>query len=102
VQTTGANRDTKELCLRQRNALGHQFYMILKFLKKSECYKYNYFVRWANSGGTDNSDWYKDNPGNRNLDKTKLKKQRPLLFKFLLNTEIKEAFYLDSINYKLR
>jgi LruC domain-containing protein len=30
---------------------------------------YNYFVRWANSGGTDNSDWYKDNPGNRNLDK---------------------------------
>jgi hypothetical protein len=30
---------------------------------------YNYFVRWANSGGTDNSDWYKDNLGNRNLDK---------------------------------
>jgi hypothetical protein len=26
-------------CFRQRNALGHQFYMILKFLKKSECYR---------------------------------------------------------------
>jgi hypothetical protein len=35
---------------------------------------YNYFV-WANSGGTDNSDWYKDNLGNRNLDKIKIKKK---------------------------
>jgi LruC domain-containing protein len=29
---------------------------------------YNYFVQWANSGGTVNIDWYKDNPGNRNDD----------------------------------
>jgi hypothetical protein len=37
----------------------HQFYMILKFLKKKWMLDaYNYFVRWANSGGTDNSDWY--------------------------------------------
>jgi hypothetical protein len=51
-------------------------------------------VRWANSGGTDNSDWYKDNLGNRNLDKIKIKKNKDLffIFKFLLNTEIKEAF----------
>jgi hypothetical protein len=52
-------------------------------------------VRWANSGGTDNSDWYKDNLGNRNLDKIKIKKKNKdlfFIFKFLLNTEIKEAF----------
>lgn len=30
---------------------------------------YNFFVQWANSGGTVNVDWYKDNPGNRNIDK---------------------------------
>jgi hypothetical protein len=49
------------------------FYMILKFQRKVNVTEaYNYFVRWANSGGTDNSDWYKDNPGNRNLD-TKIK-----------------------------
>jgi LruC domain-containing protein len=27
---------------------------------------YNYFVDWATSGGLNNKDWYKDNPGNRN------------------------------------
>jgi hypothetical protein len=42
--------------------------------------KYNYFVRWANSGGTDNSDWYKDNPGNRNLDKIQNKKNKDLFY----------------------
>jgi hypothetical protein len=41
---------------------------------------YNYFVRWANSGGTDNSDWYKDNPGNRNLDKIQIKKTKDLFY----------------------
>jgi LruC domain-containing protein len=30
---------------------------------------YNFFIQWANSGGTLYNDWYKDNPGNRNLDK---------------------------------
>jgi hypothetical protein len=52
---------------------------------------YNYFVRWANSGGTDNSDWYKDNLGNRNLDKIKKNKRPLFIFKFLLNTEIKRG-----------
>jgi hypothetical protein len=27
------------------------------------------FIQWANSGGTVYNDWYKDNPGNRNIDK---------------------------------
>jgi hypothetical protein len=39
-----------------------------KVLKKSECYRSVQLLCEANSGGTDNSDWYKD-PGNRNLDK---------------------------------
>ncbi|WP_406684973.1 LruC domain-containing protein [Seonamhaeicola sp. MEBiC1930] len=30
---------------------------------------YNYFNQWATSGGTNNTDWYKDSPGNRNVDK---------------------------------
>jgi LruC domain-containing protein len=30
---------------------------------------YNFFNSWAISGGVDNQDWYKDNPGNRNNDK---------------------------------
>lgn len=29
---------------------------------------YNFFVTWAESGGTDVQDWYKDNPGNRNTN----------------------------------
>jgi LruC domain-containing protein len=29
---------------------------------------YNFFSTWAESGGTTNVDWYKDNPGNRNED----------------------------------
>ncbi|WP_339903414.1 LruC domain-containing protein [uncultured Cyclobacterium sp.] len=29
---------------------------------------YNFFSTWAESGGTSNVDWYKDNPGNRNDD----------------------------------
>ncbi|EPR69044.1 LruC domain-containing protein [Cyclobacterium qasimii] len=29
---------------------------------------YNFFSTWAESGGTSNEDWYKDNPGNRNED----------------------------------
>ncbi len=29
---------------------------------------YNFFSTWAESGGTANEDWYKDNPGNRNED----------------------------------
>jgi hypothetical protein len=56
------------------------FYMILKFLEKSECYKYNYFVRWANSGGTDNSDWYKDNQATGILTKFKIKKNKDLFY----------------------
>lgn len=27
---------------------------------------YNYFDDWASSGGTTNTDWYTNNPGNRN------------------------------------
>jgi len=30
---------------------------------------YNFFNDWANSGGNNHKDWYKDNPGNRNIDK---------------------------------
>lgn len=30
---------------------------------------YNFFSVWAESGGTEYQDWYKDNPGNRNEDK---------------------------------
>jgi LruC domain-containing protein len=30
---------------------------------------YNFFILWANSGGANYQDWYKDNPGNRNNDK---------------------------------
>jgi LruC domain-containing protein len=30
---------------------------------------YNFFGAWAESGGSQFIDWYKDNPGNRNLDK---------------------------------
>ncbi|MDG1402967.1 DUF4842 domain-containing protein, partial [Polaribacter sp.] len=30
---------------------------------------YNFFSTWAESGGADFPDWYKDNPGHRNLDK---------------------------------
>jgi len=30
---------------------------------------YNFFSTWAESGGANFSDWYKDNPGHRNLDK---------------------------------
>jgi len=29
---------------------------------------YPYFSSWAFSGGVDNTDWYIDNPGNRNID----------------------------------
>ncbi len=29
---------------------------------------YNNFKAWAESGGTTNQDWYKDNPGNRNTE----------------------------------
>jgi hypothetical protein len=47
-------------------------------------------VRWANSGGTDNSDWYKDNQAT-GIDK--IKKNKDLFYlQILLNTEIKEAF----------
>ena len=30
---------------------------------------YNFFVTWAESGGSGFKDWYKDNPGYRNTDK---------------------------------
>lgn len=30
---------------------------------------YNYFNSWATSGGVQDQDWYKDNPGNRNNEK---------------------------------
>jgi LruC domain-containing protein len=30
---------------------------------------YNYFAQWATSGGTQYQDWYKDNPGYRNIEK---------------------------------
>lgn len=30
---------------------------------------YNFFSDWATSAGVNNADWYKDNPGNRNIDK---------------------------------
>ena len=30
---------------------------------------YNYFSQWAISGGLQYKDWYKDNPGNRNINK---------------------------------
>jgi hypothetical protein len=73
-----------------KNALGHQFYMILKFLKKSECYRRVQLLCGGPIQWYDNSDWYKDNLGNRNLDKIKIKKTKTsFIFKFL-NTEIKE------------
>jgi hypothetical protein len=48
---------------------------------------YNYFCA-VNSGGTDNSDWYKDNQATGILTKFKIKKNKDLFFiyKFLLNT----------------
>lgn len=33
---------------------------------------YNYFSDWANSGGVSYKDWYKDNPGYRNVDRIQL------------------------------
>jgi hypothetical protein len=53
-------------------------------------------LRWANSGGTDNSDWYKDNLGNRILTKLKIK-MKDLFFylQILLNTEIKRDFKIS-------
>ena len=32
---------------------------------------YNFFADWATSGGTSNSGWYQNTPGNRNIDKLK-------------------------------
>jgi hypothetical protein len=50
--------------------LGHQFFYDFKVPKeKVNVTEAQLLLWWANSGGTDNSDWYKDNPGNRNLDK---------------------------------
>jgi hypothetical protein len=69
VQTTGANRDQKEIMSQTKECLGPSVLHDFKFLKKSEWKRTITFVRWANSGGIDNGDWYKDNPGNRNLDK---------------------------------
>jgi hypothetical protein len=35
---------------------------------------------WANSGGTDNSDWYKDNQATGILTKFKIKKNKDLFY----------------------
>jgi hypothetical protein len=74
--------------------LGHQFLHDFKVPKEkvNVTEAYNYFVRWANSGGTDNSDWYKDNQATGILTKFKIKKKTSFIFKFLLNTEIKRPF----------
>jgi hypothetical protein len=72
--------------------LGHQFLHDFKVPKEkvNVTDAYNYFVRWANSGGT-NSDWYKDNQATGILTKLKLKKQDLFYLQILLNTEIKRG-----------
>jgi hypothetical protein len=55
---------------------------------------YNYFVRWANSGGTDNSDWYKDNQATGILTKFKIKKKKDLFYiQILIEYWDKERHY---------
>jgi hypothetical protein len=55
--------------------------MILKFQRKVNITEaYNYFVRWANSGGTDNSDWYKDNQATGILTKSAIRKNKDLFY----------------------
>jgi hypothetical protein len=79
---TGANRDTKGNYVSDKECLGPSVLHDFKVPKeKDNTEAYNYFVRWANSGGTDNSDWYKDNQATGILTKFKIKKKkRPLLY----------------------
>ncbi|WP_248724200.1 LruC domain-containing protein [Seonamhaeicola sp. ML3] len=47
----------------------HDFKVPKEGIRVNEAY--NYFNQWATSGGASKADWYKDNPGHRNLDKIK-------------------------------
>jgi hypothetical protein len=50
-----------------------------------KCYRAYNYLWWANSGGTDNSDWYKDNQATGILTKFKIKKtKRPLYIQILI------------------
>jgi hypothetical protein len=75
-----------------KECLGPSVLHDFKVLKKSECYRTRTITLCGPTGGTDNSDWYKDNLGNRNLDKIKIKKKDLFYLQILLNTDKKEAF----------
>jgi LruC domain-containing protein len=72
IQITGTNRDTKGNYVSDKGmpwaiSFIHDFKVPKEKINISEAY--NFFIQWANSGGTIYQDWYKDNPGNRNADK---------------------------------
>lgn len=72
IQITGANRDTKGNYVSDKGmpwaiSFIHDFKVPKEKINIAEAY--NFFIQWANSGGTLYQDWYKDNPGNRNTDK---------------------------------
>lgn len=72
VKINGANRDVNGNYVSDKGmpwaiSLIHDFKVPKEKIKISDAY--NFFIQWANSGGTVYNDWYKDNPGNRNIDK---------------------------------
>jgi LruC domain-containing protein len=72
AQIAGANQDIKGNYISDEGmpwgiSFLHDFKVPKEKVNITEAY--NFFIQWANSGGTLYSDWYKDNLGNRNLDK---------------------------------
>jgi LruC domain-containing protein len=72
AQIAGANQDIKGNYISDEGmpwgiSFLHDFKVPKEKVNITEAY--NFFIQWANSGGTLYSDWYKGNLGIRNLDK---------------------------------
>jgi LruC domain-containing protein len=72
IKITGTNRDIKGNYVSDEGmpwaiSFINDFKVPREKVKITEAY--NFFIPWANSGGTLYNDWYKDNPSNTNRDK---------------------------------
>jgi LruC domain-containing protein len=69
IQVVGSNRDVNGDYISDQGmpwaiSFVHDFKVPKEKVNVAQAY--NFFIQWANSGGTLYQDWYKDNPGNRN------------------------------------
>jgi LruC domain-containing protein len=72
IESSGTNKDTDGNYISESGfpwaiSIIHDFKVPKESIAINQAY--NFFNDWANSGGNNHKDWYKDNPGNRNNDK---------------------------------